>query len=160
MKKIISLIVLLVIVSSCTEDVKFNNPAFQSLKDNNFWRATTYKAYSDATGGIIIEGALGYEKVTLKVPSSNVQTFVLGVDNVSTASYSNSFPDQSVSFSTGANRGSGQIVITEFNTVNKTISGTFRFNALNDAEKSNQESKISFSEGVFYKIPIAVTSGN
>jgi len=155
MKKVFHLVLLLFIVSSCTEDVKFNNPAFQGLKDNVFWRATTYKAYTSTTGNIVIEGSLGFEKVILKVPSSTAQTYVLGVDDISVASYANTVPSTpAIEFETGTNKGSGQIVITEYNAENKTISGTFKFNALNNDETDTENPKVSFTEGVFYKIAL------
>ncbi|XDZ53234.1 hypothetical protein FlaCF_0282 [Flavobacterium tructae] len=160
MKKIISLVLLFFIVSACSEDIKFNNPAFQSLKENVFWRATTYNAYNSVSGGIVIEGDLGFEKVVLKVPNTGVQTYALGRDNIATANYSNTQPSQSYSFSTGTDRGDGLIVITEFNAENKTISGTFKFNALNEDKKDTEKPKINFTEGVFYKIPISATSEN
>ncbi|CAA9195949.1 hypothetical protein FLACOL7796_00899 [Flavobacterium collinsii] len=160
MKKIVSLVLLLFIVSSCSEDVKFNNPAFQSLKENVFWRATTYKATSGANGSFVIEGDLGFEKVVLKVSGSTAQTYILGRDNSTTATYLNMQDSKSSRFSTGTNKGDGQIVITEFNAENRTISGTFKFNAWNEDEKDTEKPKVSFTEGVFYKIPISTTFEN
>ncbi len=160
MKKIISLVLLLFIVSSCSEDVKFNNPAFQSLKENVFWRAANYNASSTANGGFIIEGDLGFEKVILKVPEPTAQTYILGRDNITIATYLNTQSSTPSRFSTGANKGDGQIVITEYNAENKTISGTFKFTALNEDEKNTEKPKVSFTEGVFYKIPISTTFEN
>jgi hypothetical protein len=154
MKKYFCFLSLLFIAASCTEDVKFNNPAFQGLKDNIFWRATTYKAYSNANGNLVVEGSLGYEKVTLQTASPVKQTFVLGVDDISKASYANTFPEQSIEFSTGTRVGSGQIIITEYNTETNTVSGTFKFNAVNKDATDTENPKITFTEGVFYKVPV------
>jgi hypothetical protein len=158
MKKIFYFLSLLFIVTSCTEDVKFNNPAFQGLKDNVFWRANGYKANSVTNGNMIIEGTLGYEKVSLQIPSPIVQTYVLGRDNVTKASYSNTFPGQLAEFNTGENKGTGQIVVTEFNTETNTISGTFKFTAINKDETDVENPKVIFTEGVFYKVPVSPTS--
>ncbi len=160
MKKIISLVLLLFIVSACSEDIKFNNPAFQSLKENVFWRAVNYNASSVTNSGFVIVGDLGFEKVILKVPEPTAQTYILGRDNVTTATYLNTQSTSPSRFSTGANKGDGQIVITEYNAENKTISGTFKFTALNEDEKDLEKPKISFTEGVFYKIPISATFEN
>lgn len=150
---------LILIVSSCTDDVKFNNPAFQTLKNNVFWRAAGYKANTITNGNMTIEGNLGYEKVILKIPSAVVkQTYVLGVDEVSTASYSDTFPGQLADFSTGTNKGNGQIVITDYDAENKTISGTFKFTALNKDATDTENPKVTFTEGVFYKIPVSPTN--
>ena len=158
MKKIFYFLSLLFIITSCTEDVKFNNPAFQTLKDNVFWRAITYKAQLVTNGNMIIEGNLGYEKVILQIPSAMVKTYVLGLDNVTKASYSNTFPGQLAEFSTGQNKGTGQVVVTEFNTETNTISGTFKFTAINKDETDTENPKVTFTEGVFYKVPVELTS--
>ncbi|MCP2026678.1 hypothetical protein L1276_001822 [Flavobacterium sp. HSC-32F16] len=157
MKKIFYFLSLLFVLISCTEDVKFNNPAFQTLKNNVFWRAQTYKAYLGANGTIIIEGSLGYEKVTLQTASFEKQTFALGVNDQSRAFYENTLPAEAVSFSTGTTIGNGQITITDYDTDNHTISGTFKFTAVNDDESNIESQKINFTEGVFYKVPIEVS---
>jgi hypothetical protein len=157
MKKWMPLMLLLFLLSSCTEDVKFNNPAFQTLKDNVFWRAQSYKAYTTTNGNFIIEGSLGFEKITFKMPFLSQKTYVLGIDNLTTATYSNTLPAQSEEFGTGANLGSGQIVVTEFNSETNTISGTFNFKAINVNKENAEKPEMNFKEGFFYKIPVSIT---
>jgi len=157
MKKALYFLLLVFTFSSCTDDVKFNNPAFQTLKDNVFWRAIGYNAYAGTGGNMVIEGTLGYEKVILQIPSTAVKTYVLGSDNLTVASFLNTFPGQLADFTTGADKGTGQIVVTEFNTETNTISGTFKFTAPNKDESNIENPKVVFTEGVFYKIPIAGT---
>lgn len=155
MKKWIFLLCLSGILSSCnTEDVEFRNTAFQTLKNDVFWKAESYQAHLTQNGNVIIEGVLGLEKVTLETASSAEQTFTLGSDDVSKAYFEDSSSDNTASFYTGTNKGTGQIVITEFNSENNTISGTFKFTAVNKDEADVENPKISFTEGVFYKVPI------
>lgn len=154
MKKYHFLLLLVLIAVSCTEDIRFNNPAFQTLKDNVFWRAVAYKAYVGANGHMIIEGTLGYENVVLETSSSAQKTYILGTDNTSKASYSNTYPGQTEKFSTGENAGNGQIIITEYNIEAKTISGTFKFTVINEDAANTEKPKITFTEGVFYKVPV------
>ncbi|SHF95766.1 DUF6252 family protein [Flavobacterium defluvii] len=154
MKKYFYFLSFLFLLISCTEDVKFNNPAFQTLKNNVFWRSQAYKAHFGTNGILVIEGSLGYEKIILQTASSSEQTFILGVNDVSKATYKNTLPAESASFSTGTNKGSGQIVITDYDTDASTISGTFKFTAVNDDESNIENPKVNFTEGVFYKIPI------
>lgn len=154
MKKYFYFLSLFFIVASCTEDVKFNNPAFQGLKENVFWRAQSYKAHLGENGSIVVEGSLGYEKVILQMASTSEQTFALGNDELSKASYENKLSTELSAFSTGTDKGSGQIVITDYDNVNHTISGTFKFTAENDDETNTEKPKINFKEGVFYKVPI------
>ncbi|MEO8534086.1 MAG: DUF6252 family protein [Flavobacterium sp.] len=154
MKKHFYFLSFLFLLSSCTEDVKFNNPAFQTLKDNIFWRAESYKVYILSNGSISIEGSLGFEKVNLQTASPLEKTYFLGVDDISKASYSNTIASQVTEFSTGANLGNGQIVITDYDIENNTISGTFKFKAVNSDKKNTENPEINFTEGVFYKVPI------
>ncbi|MCD0464125.1 DUF6252 family protein [Flavobacterium sp. ENC] len=148
----LSLIFLL--VTSCTEDVKFNNPAFQSLKDNVFWRAQIYEAQIAPDDKVTIKGTMGSEQVQLNLPSSEERTYFLGSDNVTRASYYYEIGSDVFLFSTGPNIGEGEITITEYNLENKTISGTFKFKAVNSNAAENEKKNISFTEGVFYKVPV------
>lgn len=157
MKKYIYFLSFLFLFISCTEDVKFNNPAFQTLKDNAFWRANGYKSGTETNGIFTVEGSLGYEKISLQIPGPTEKTYVLGVDDEAKATYKNTFSGQEMEFTTGEGRGSGQIIVTEYNTVDKTISGTFKFTAVN-TDAANEKKEIHFTEGVFYKIPVVLTS--
>ncbi|KLT68975.1 MULTISPECIES: DUF6252 family protein [unclassified Flavobacterium] len=154
MKKYFYFLSLLLVLTSCTEEIKFNNPAFQALKDNDFWRAQSYSAHIGTDGRVVIEGTLGFEKVSLQTASSGEKTYVLGVDAISKASYLNTLPAEVEGFSTGTNIGDGLIVITEYNTETNTISGTFKFSAVNPEENNTEKSEVHFTEGVFYKVPL------
>lgn len=79
MKKYYYLIITAFLLISCTEDVKFNTPAFQGLKNNVFWRAQNYTAYTKTNGDLIIEGGLGVDAVSLKLPSPTPKTYILGL---------------------------------------------------------------------------------
>ncbi|MBZ4036409.1 lipoprotein [Flavobacterium sp. 17A] len=153
MKKYFYFLTFLFLLTSCTEDVKFNNPAFQTLKDNIFWRGRSYTAETQTDGVFVVGGSLGYEKITFMIPQPIEQTYTLGIDNTSKAIYKNTLSGQEAEFTTGEGRGSGQIVITEYNTIDKTISGTFRFRAIN-VDATAEKQQINFTEGVFYKIPV------
>lgn len=155
MKRYIYLLITVLALTSCTEDVKFNTPAFQGLKNNVFWRAQGYKAYVRDNKSIIIEGNLGYEKVVLEAASSVKGTYILGINDASLATYSNTLASHSAVFSTDIEGGNGQIVITEYNEENKTISGTFKFIAVNQDTGDLENPKVSFTEGAFYKVPVA-----
>jgi hypothetical protein len=68
MKKQFLYLILFTALISCTNDVKFNNPAFEGQKDNVFWRAVDSKA-TLFNGIITIEGYTRNEKLTLTIPS-------------------------------------------------------------------------------------------
>lgn len=234
MKRFLSLFIIAVAFSSCQEDVKFNNPGFQGLKDDVFWRANDARAYVDASGKLRIEALTAYEILTLSTSSANAGTYVLGTTNVNnSATYSSNFegmeleyatiavpgPTGSVGLANGgtgyssgtsvattggsgsgltvniiasasgvvtgvtvSSRGSGylagdlvtvaggnvnckvrvtnvqnsngEIKITQYDNVNFTISGTFKFNAANSNGSPSGGPTLNFQYGEFYKIPI------
>jgi hypothetical protein len=234
MKRFLSLFIMALAFSSCQEDVKFNNPGFQGLKDDVFWRANEARAYVDATGKLRIEALTQYEIITLNTNSANVGTYVLGTTNSNnSATYSSNFNDISLEYATIAvpgptgsislvnggtgyssgtsvattggtgsgltvnvvanasgvvtsvavsSRGSGylagdlvtvaggnvnckfsvanvqnsngEIKITEYDNVNFTISGKFKFNAANSNGSPFGGQILNFQYGEFYKIPI------
>jgi hypothetical protein len=235
MKRFLSLFIIALAFSSCQEDVKFNNPGFQGLKDDVFWRANEAKAYVDAaTGKLRIEARTEYEIITLNTNSANVGTYVFGTTNIyNSATYSSNFNDIPLEYATIAvpgptgrvslvdggtgyssgtsvattggrgsgltvniiadasgvvtsvavsSRGSGyfagdlitvaggnvdcnfrvanvqnsngEIKITEYDNVNFTISGKFKFNAANTNGSPFGGPILNFQYGEFYKIPI------
>lgn len=155
MKKFISLIVLLVAFTSCEEDVKFNNPAVQGMKDDELWRSTEFEA-------VIVDDALtitatnGFETVVLKTEAVDAGEYILGEDDINIATYDFDIDGIHDFFTTGTGVGNGIIEITEENTNlesanKKYISGNFRFNAVND-----EGAVVNFKDGVFYKVPVTI----
>jgi len=153
MKKYFYFLSILLLFVSCTEDIRFNNPAFQTLKDNVFWRAQVYKAEIETNGVLVVEGSLGYEQIKLQLSEPEEKTYILGIDDISKAVYKNTYTGQEAEFTTGADIGNGQIIVTEYNTVDNTISGTFKITVVN-TNSGAEKKEMHFSEGVFYKVPI------
>ena len=234
MKRFLSLFIVAVAFSSCQEDVKFNNPGLQGLKDDVFWRSIDTRAYLDAAGRLRIEALTQYETLTLNTSSPNVGTYILGTTNLNnTATYSSNFDGVELEYATIAvpgptgnitlvaggtgyssgtsvattggtgsgltvntvanasgvitsvtvsSRGSGylagdlvtvaggnvnakirvsnvqnsngEIKITEYDNLNMTVSGTFKFNAANSNGSPFGGPILNFQHGEFYKIPI------
>lgn len=153
MKKFLSLLVLLVAFSSCEEDVQFNTPAVQALKDNELWKATEYKAIL-VGGSLTIEATNGFETVVLKTVSSTPgMSFQLGVNESNKATYSLDADGLSYDYQTGTDLGDGLIEISdnpdETDITKGYISGTFRFNASDEFGEL-----VNFQNGFFYKVPI------
>lgn len=234
MKRFLPLIVVLLVLSSCQEDVRFNNPGFQGLKDDVFWRANDARAYVSSTGKLSVEALTQYEQITLNTSGPNVGTYVLGTTNINnSATYSSNFNDIELEYATvavpgpvssislvsggtgyssgtsvattgGAGSGltvnivanasgvvtsvnissrgnaylagdlitvaggnvnckfrvlnvqnsNGEIQITEYDDVNMTVSGKFKFNAANANNSPFGGPILNFQYGEFYKIPI------
>lgn len=142
---------------SCTDEVKFNNPAFEGQKDNVFWRAIDYKAFVAADGSLSIEGYTRNEKLSLKTTSTTSQTYFLGTSDVNTATYVLTNTTGTITFATGFGIGEGEIVIEEYDAINKTVSGTFKFNAENIYDNPLAGPILNFQYGRFYKIPVMIT---
>ena len=154
MKKHILLIIVLFSFISCQEDVKFNNPSFQGMKDNVFWRAVQTKATIGANGALVIEAYTAKEIVTLKTTSKLPQIYTLGTSTAKSVTYVFTDETGSITFATGFGIGDGEIKIVEYDAVNNTVTGTFKFNAKNIYNNPLAGPVLNFQQGVFYKIPI------
>ena len=234
MKKIISLLALTLLLSSCQEEVKFSEPGFQAFKNTAVWRATDVSA-TKSIGGVVTITALGEESsVVLRTQNIGENTYYFGtntVDNFATynstvngvsstfdttpqigsagvisnliSSGSNYVASQNASTVGGTGSGltvkttvsngavtsvsilspgngyvsgneitivggnnsakfyvvntensNGEIVITDYDATQKTISGTFKFLAHNVATGTSGNETVSFQRGNFYKIPV------
>lgn len=154
MKKLLLYIVLFFAFISCADDVKFNSPSFEGRKDNVFWRAVDAKAELTPNGSLTIEAFTRNEKVTLKTTSTLAETYILGNSNTVIATYVLTDVSGQIIFSTGTGIGNGKIVIEEYDAANKTITGTFKFNAANILNNPLAGPIMNFQYGTFYKIPI------
>ena len=155
MKKYFLFITVILILVSCQEDVTFNNPSIQGMKDNVFWRAVQSKATLGPNGSLVIEAYTRNEILSLKVTSTKTQSYILGTSESRKAVYVVTDAAGAITtFSTGIGIGDGQIVITEYDDVNKTVTGTFRFNAKNISNNSSASPILNFQNGVFYKVPV------
>lgn len=168
MKKILSLLVLLVAFVSCEEDVKFNNPAVQGLKNEELWKATEFSAVKSGNS-VIVTATNGFETVVLRIANPIPGTpadkpvegtpiaseHVLGVDETNKATYSLNVEGVTEFYQTGTNLGNGKIVMgrpADNNLAATTggfISGSFNFNAVNDLGEI-----VNYQRAVFYKVPI------
>lgn len=162
MKKVISLFLVTIALSSCTQEVTFNNPSVQGTKDNYFWRAKSSSATINTIDSTLTVVAMSqFETLTLSMPIPTTPvtettpiTYLLGTSEVSEATFSYDVNGQNLLYATGANEQDGQIILTEYDTVNKTVSGTYRFNAYNTTNNPLGNLLVNFKQGVFYKVPL------
>jgi hypothetical protein len=124
------------------------------VKDNVFWRAIVSSASIGANGVLVIEAYKGNEIITLKTTSAGEGTYFLGASDSETAMYVIEDGTSIQTYSTGLGKGDGRIIITEYDSVNQTVSGTFNFNAENNDNNSSLPAIVNFRQGVFYKLPI------
>lgn len=81
MKNIIYLFLTALIISSCTTDIKTNNPAFQAKFNDATWRANDARVSLDTDGRFVITAYTQYETIVLRTSSANLGTYVLGTTN-------------------------------------------------------------------------------
>ncbi|PKB17048.1 DUF6252 family protein [Flavobacterium sp. 5] len=158
MRSFFLVIVLFFVLTSCEDQVKFNNPAFQGLKDNVLWRSTLFSAVQAPDGSLEIKAYQNRDILYLNTVSTAVKTYKLGIDDINSAKLEEIQGDIATFFSTGENKGDGQIIITEFDAVNHTISGEFKFNAEGIPILPLSEPNVSFTKGIFYKVPVTIAT--
>lgn len=156
MKKIFFALIALSLVFSCQDDVEFNQPAFQGIKDGDgLWKATSYTVTIDEDGALTFSGTSNFRELNLTVPYPAVDTFILGDVNSMYATYE----EFGISYATTNDPASGivylygEVNITEIDYTSNTFTGTFKFNAYN----STGTEVVNFIEGLIYKLPL--TSG-
>lgn len=154
MKKIASLFLLVIISISCVTDVTKNDPAFEGLKDDVRWRAGLKYAELPPNQHVRIIGQTQFEKLTLTMTNKTPGTYTIGLDNNVKATYEYTVGDETVTYTTGPGVGDGIIKIIDYDPIKMTITGEFRFNAINVAENPLGGPVVNFQHGVFYKVPV------
>ncbi len=149
MKKIILVLSIFVTLVSCTDDVTFNNPSFQGMKNGENWKATDARVILNTDGSITVEAYTQFEVVTFEVSSASIGTKTFGVNSSNIAAYDVTIDGVTDSYETGTNIGTGELKITESPTVTGKLSGTFKFRAVND-----DGVEAGFTNGVIYSIPV------
>ncbi|WP_052184284.1 DUF6252 family protein [Psychroserpens sp. Hel_I_66] len=156
MKRIAILLITVLSLVSCGDEVEFNSPAFQGNREYGLWRAEFTSATIDENGFLTITAGNNVETVTLKIPTVAVGTYVLGdvdsmegryVDANGTVYSTNNRPDPSVSIYPEY----GFVKLDEIN--NNTFTGTFQFLAFDESGLNS----IGYNEGIFFRVPL--TSG-
>ena len=155
MKKITLILIALVTVFSCANEVQFNSPAIQGNYNGNLWRAVSYAADIDF-GGFLVQGTNNIETIQLITQDDTAGVYNLGGDNPNVAIVRDA---NGVIFSTANDPDpsfslypvEGQIIVQRiYDTTPKTMTGTFWFYAFS----ADGMQTVNFNEGVFHKVPI------
>ncbi|RZJ69352.1 DUF6252 family protein [Flavobacterium sp.] len=158
MKKIFLLLFTAIALSSCTEDLRDNNPTLEGLRNGSRWRAPGAVARLASDGSVTLSGGNQFETLTLMLPTANPANYTLGTNNNAKVTYVVIEDASTKTFQTGTGVGNGQIIVEEYDEVKKTITGTFRFNAIDDDAVDPQDptaaETMNFIEGHFYKVPV------
>ena len=90
MKNFLAIVLVVISLISCQDDVTFNNPGFQATINNESWKANTKSITKDRSGSLLIKGTSPYYSLELSVESGAVGTYKLGTTNLS--NYANYYP--------------------------------------------------------------------
>ncbi|MFD2551170.1 DUF6252 family protein [Bizionia sediminis] len=155
MKKLLVIALVFTTIFSCNDEVEFNTPALQGKKDGIRWKATTYNAFFNDAGLLVITGNDNFETVTLRLTSLAVGNYQLGGNAANQAEFLD-FEKTQFATTNAPNPdfnvypASGQITISRIDTANNTVSGEFFYTAYSN----NGLKVVTFSEGVFFDIPL------
>ncbi len=161
MKRLIPFVVLFVCATvflSCTQEILFRDPAFECVKDGEYWLSTITRVSTriDAKGKkyYIIEGINGKQTISIKL--LELKNTTIGENNEETVSYSFQLDDSNtINYTTGAKIGSGKVYNVKHDKINNTISGDFDFVAIKtDNDTLVFGKKVVATKGKFYKVPI------
>ncbi len=153
MKRLIILLITVITVFSCGDELEYNTPAFQGNREYGLWIAEYTNASINNNGVLTIVGSNNVETVELIIPTVAVGRYILGNVNSREARYidaegtvysTNNEPDESVSVYPEL----GFVEIDEI--VNGTFTGSFQFLAFDEAGLNS----IGYNEGVFFRVPL------
>jgi Family of unknown function (DUF6252) len=155
MKKIVSIIALFVLLSSCQDEVKFNDPGFQAFRDDVLFRAIQVTAFKSSTGSVRIEALAQDEEFVLNISNSTVGTYYMASTNVNNwATYTSSFDDVVIDYAT---RQSFEPITTIANSILTGGTGYTASNAVgttNTGNGSGMSVKTTAVDGVITSIKI------
>ena len=153
MKRIFVLVISLLTMVGCGDEVEFNTPALQGKKDGLAWKATYYDVSIADNGRITIEAGNRNETVFLKIRSLELNAYELGDRSSSEAIFIDSEglrystkndPDPEFQFYPA----DGEVLIEKI--TETTVWGRFRFNAFTNSGLET----VNFSQGIFFGLPI------
>lgn len=142
MKKIAILLLVILPFISC-EDTETNDVAFQAKVNDRLYQSTAAQAYV-SNGELLIQGSNMDESLTLSLSSLREGDFVINRRSSNHAVFSDVFGNV---FNTNAG-GEGIVSISEVDGGNKTLTGSFSFNAIMPGVDT-----IYVSRGVFFRVP-------
>ena len=124
MKKYIFFLFATISLISC-EDIEKNDPALQANIDNRFYSSNDTRASLNEDGSVTIQGFTQQESLTLQISQLAEGNFNIG-EGISNYA---AFMDMGGNIYTTRPNGQGVITISNLDEANKTLTGTFNFNA-------------------------------
>jgi len=144
MKNLVLFLFLASILTACT-NTEDNSPAFQANKEGAFYNALDTRAFLDSEGKFVIEGIDQKERLSLLISGTSEGTYNINGDTINIARY----VDESGNIYSSEFGGRGTVVISNYDIVNNSVSGTFNVEMiLRDLDS------LTFNRGIFFEVPI------
>ncbi|RXG18260.1 hypothetical protein DSM03_101942 [Leeuwenhoekiella aestuarii] len=150
MRKYILVLICLLTVLSCSDDITFNSPALQGIRDTVLFRSNVQRVellqgspLTNSVSTVKLSGTLGEESVQFNLPVYGEGVFDLEPNAPASAIYINS---AGKIFNTDFD-GEGQIIVSRVE--DSTYTGTFSFRAVSVIDTT----EVYFTKGVFYEVP-------
>ena len=138
----LNILLLVVLFSSCSDNIEDGNETMQGLYNDLFFRSTVTSAHIDQDGRLIIEGSSS-ATVRLQIEQPEVGVYDITADNDNQALFT---IDSQLFITEGENTG-GRIEIE--NITENSVSGNFFF----DARLNGVGERLNFQKGVFFEVP-------
>ena len=143
MKNLFLLLFTAILLISC-EDLETNDPAMQGTIDHAFFKALNTRATIEANGDYLIEGINQDEILSVRITGPEEGDYFLGGE----FGNEGSFIDVNGNIYTTKPNGGGKVIVTNWDTSGKTISGTFKFTGILEGLDT-----LRVHNGVFFEVP-------
>ena len=144
MKRLLLILSFGIILSGC-QNTETNDPTLQAELDSTFFKAIDARVTETEDGSFLIHGITQDETLTLRVAALQVGTYTLGGSSTNYGSFENTNGD---TYFTNPN-GSGRVIISNWDTEQKTLTGTFNFDAIIQGVDT-----LTVHNGIFFEAPI------
>ncbi len=152
MKKYILPLLMILFLTSCSDDIETNSPGLQAETDLGFFHTLEPVVYTNEDGTFSIVGEQGSKKIELTLTSiTEGEEYELGGESPNVATY---LTEDEVLYSTDS-LGDGSVKIKTVE--NGEIYGSFGFNARVNGHTGDT---LNFSQGAFFGVPMADGSAN
>ncbi len=129
---------------SCEEEIATNTPALQGTLDDLFFKAIDARATQFDDGSFLVQGVTQRELLTLRVRSGRPGAYALGNDSLNYGTFQNRAGDIYDTHPSGA----GEIVVSNWDEANRTLTGTFTFTAILPGTDT-----LTVQRGIFFEVP-------
>ena len=155
MKKVFSLLMLTILFASCSQDIRFNDPALQGDVDGLVWRSTSREARI-VNGELRITAMRGFETLEITVGSIAIDTeHRFGPEGNARAVFTINAPNNTTIYDTDLEGGDGIFIISEINTSQRYITAEIVFfDAPRVSGLPVYGNLFNFSRGIIHRIPL------